>query len=95
MDTEFVNAYLQKQKDLINDLMAKVVMCETRASVAESKLALVSEQQNLVEGLKSQLLEKDENIKKLQTTISDLSVQKERLKKEVNDIRASVKQITG
>lgn len=95
MDTEFVNAYLQKQKDLINDLMAKVVMCETRASVAESKLALVSEQQNLVEGLKSQLLDKDESIKKLQTIINDLSVQKERLKKEVNDIRASVKQITG
>ncbi len=95
MDTEFVNAYLQKQKDLINDLMAKVVMSETRASVAESKLALVSDQQSVIDNLNSQLLEKDENIKKLQTTINELSIQKERLKKEVNDIRASVKQITG
>ena len=95
MDTEFVNAYLQKQKDLINDLMAKVVMSETRASVAESKLALISEQHNGIEDLKAQLVEKDENNKKLQATINDLSVQKERLKKELNDIRTSVKQITG
>lgn len=95
MDTEFVNAYLQKQKDLINDLMAKLVMCETRASVAESKLALVSEQQAGIEEIKKQLIEKEENNKKLQATINDLSVQKEKLKKELSDIRANVKQITG
>ena len=95
MDTEFVNAYLQKQKDLINDLMAKLVMCETRASVAESKLALVSEQLSGIEELKNQLIEKDESNKKLQTIINDMSVQKERLKKELADIRASVKNITG
>jgi hypothetical protein len=95
MDTEFVNAYLQKQKDMINDLMAKVIMTETRASVAENKLALVSDQNSIIESLNKQIVEKDDNLKKLQSIVNDLSIQKEKLKKELNDIRSSVKQITG
>jgi uncharacterized coiled-coil protein SlyX len=95
MDTEFVNAYLQKQKDMINDLMAKVIMTETRASVAENKLALVSDQNSIIESLNQQIVEKDDNLKKLQSIVNDLSIQKEKLKKELNDIRSSVKQITG
>jgi uncharacterized coiled-coil protein SlyX len=95
MDTEFVNAYLQKQKDMINDLMAKIIMTETRASVAENKLALVSEQNTTIQTLNDQLLEKDETIKKLQITVNELSAIKDKLKKELHDIRNSVKQITG
>lgn len=95
MDTEFVNAYLQKQKDMINDLMAKIIMTETRASIAENKLALVSEQSAAIDNLNQQLIEKDETVRKLQTTINDLSIQKEKLKKELSDIRNSVKQISG
>lgn len=95
MDTEFVNAYLQKQKDMINDLMAKIIMTETRASVAENKLALVSEQNSSIQILNEQLLEKEETIKKLQINVNELSAIKDKLKKELHDIRNSVKQITG
>jgi len=95
MDTEFVNAYLQKQKDMINDLMTKIIMSETRASVAENKLSLVSDQSAIIASLNQQISEKDEQIKKMQVIVNDYSVQKEKLKKELNDIRSSVKQITG
>ncbi len=95
MDTEFVNAYLQKQKDMINDLMTKIIMSETRASVAENKLSLISDQSAIIASLNQQISEKDEQIKKMQVIVNDYSVQKEKLKKELNDIRSSVKQITG
>jgi archaellum component FlaC len=75
--------------------MAKIIMTETRASVAENKLALVSDGNSSMEALNKQIAEKDEMIKKLQTHVNDLSIQKEKLKKEINDIRNSVKQITG
>lgn len=38
MEAEFVNAYVQKQKDLINEMLARVIMLDTRASIAEEKL---------------------------------------------------------
>lgn len=38
METDFVNVFIQKQKDVMNDLLARVVMLEAKTSLAESKL---------------------------------------------------------
>ena len=38
MEAEFVNVFVQKQKDTMNDLLSRVVMLDTRATLAESKL---------------------------------------------------------
>jgi hypothetical protein len=38
MEAEFVNVFVQKQKDMMNDLLSRLVMLDTRATLAEAKL---------------------------------------------------------
>lgn len=38
MDSEFVNVFIEKQREVINDLTSRNIMLETRVAVAESKL---------------------------------------------------------
>jgi chromosome segregation ATPase len=38
MEAEFVNVFVQKQKDTMNDLLSRAVMLDTRATIAEAKL---------------------------------------------------------
>ena len=44
MDTEFVNAYIIKQKNWIEDLLAKHIILEVRVQIAEAKVNQLSEQ---------------------------------------------------
>jgi proteasome assembly chaperone (PAC2) family protein len=46
MDAEFVNAYILRQKNLINDLMAKLLVAETQLEIDEKKINSLSEQNN-------------------------------------------------
>lgn len=39
MDTEFINAYLNRQRDNLNDLLQKCIMLEARLFLAEEKLS--------------------------------------------------------
>jgi hypothetical protein len=44
LDTEFVNAYIIKQKNWIEDLLAKHIILEVRVQIAEAKANHLSEQ---------------------------------------------------
>ena len=44
METEFVNAYIVKQKSWIEDLLAKHIILEVRVQIAEAKVNQLSEQ---------------------------------------------------
>ena len=44
MDTEFVNAYIIKQKSWIEDLLAKHIILEVRVQIAEVKAAQLADQ---------------------------------------------------
>ena len=44
MDTEFVNAYIIKQKNWIEDLLAKHIILEVRVQIAEAKAAQLADQ---------------------------------------------------
>lgn len=44
MDTEFVNAYIIKQKSWIEDLLAKHIILEVRVQIAEAKAAQLADQ---------------------------------------------------
>jgi hypothetical protein len=44
LDTEFVNAYIIKQKNWIEDLLAKHIILEVRVQIAEAKANQLSEQ---------------------------------------------------
>ncbi len=44
METEFVNAYIVKQKSWIEDLLAKHIILEVRVQLAEAKAAQLADQ---------------------------------------------------
>ena len=44
MEPEFVNAYIIKQKNWIEDLLAKHIILEVRVQMAESKAAQLADQ---------------------------------------------------
>ena len=44
METEFVNAYIIKQKNWIEDLLAKHIILEVRVQIAETKAAELTDQ---------------------------------------------------
>lgn len=48
MDTEFVNAYIIKQKAWIEDLTAKLIILETKLQLAETKLSKLAEDNSLL-----------------------------------------------
>lgn len=59
MDTEFVNVYITKQKNLIDDLLAKNILLETKLTLVEGSTAKLSQK---VEELEKEL-EKHKNAK--------------------------------
>lgn len=77
MDVELVNTYVEKQRDLIHDLMSKNVMLESRLSISEKYAAKAAE-------ATEKLREKEEVVKKLNDQIVTLNVDNEKLKKELN-----------
>lgn len=44
MDSEFINAYIIKQKNWIEDLLAKHIILEVRVQIAEAKAAQLADQ---------------------------------------------------
>lgn len=44
MEPEFVNAYIIKQKNWIEDLLAKHIILEVRVQMAEAKVSQLAEQ---------------------------------------------------
>lgn len=88
MEAEFVNMFVQKQKDAIVDALMKNIMLETRIAIAETKLQSLSEIEtqyqtaqktaddynNRLTQLQQQLKEQQQQIMTLKKTIADLSL---------------------
>ncbi len=76
MEAEFVNVFVQKQKDTMNDLLSRVVMLDTRATLAESKLKDTTETniqlQEEMGRMHQALNQNKETIKTLETNIQQL-----------------------
>ena len=64
MEPEFVNAYIIKQKNWIEDLLAKHIILEVRVQMAEAKAAQLAEQVALL----NNKLEKQTPRKKSETS---------------------------
>ena len=56
MDASFVNVYLDKQRETINDLMGRCIMLETKLSLAEAAVAKAAALEQQLEQMR---LEKD------------------------------------
>lgn len=90
MEADFVNVFVQKQKEVMNDLLARVVMLEARTSLAESKLEDSSKTNLQLEGEMVRLREAYDNqtnrLKDAQTQIKA----DEKVKTELANLRAEV-----
>jgi len=67
MEVEFINAYVQKQKQVINDFLGQNILLETRLVLAEQKLQELPLLQQQLQDLTSKYEEEIEKLKQ-QTT---------------------------
>lgn len=88
MEAEFVNMFVQKQKDALVDTLMKNIMLETRLAIAETKLQSLSDLEiqyqaaqktaedsnNRLTQLQQQLKEQQQQIMTLKKTIADLTL---------------------
>lgn len=80
MEAEFVNLYVQKQKQMIDDLTAKVIMLDTKSSLAEAKVQKLAETESIVAELRKQ--------------VNDLTLEKEKYRQELSLIKKTAKSIS-
>ena len=71
MEADFVNVYIGKQKALIEDLLAKNIMLETKLSVAETTAAKYRDD---VSAITAEMEEKNKYINKLVDQVSKLQL---------------------
>lgn len=53
MDAEFINAYIAKQKALIDDFQTRVLLLEVRNTILEQQIAALREEASKTEHKKS------------------------------------------
>lgn len=90
MEADFVNVFVQKQKDVMNDLLARVVMLEARTALAESKLEDSSKTNLQLEGEMARMREAYESqTNKLKDALTQIKAD-EKVKAELTALRAEV-----
>lgn len=65
METEFVNIFIQKQKDAISNLISQNIMLEARLGYTESQLNTLTDQLNVANEQVKSLNEQITNAKRL------------------------------
>lgn len=94
MEAELINAFVEKQRDIINDLMARNIMLEARLAVAEKKVQQVVELQNVITELntKNESLDKQNHV---MNQVIEKSQQKENDQKEkIENLQKLVNKLT-
>ena len=54
MEADFVNAYMQKQREAINELMSRCIMLEAKLSLAEAGLTKAAMLEQQLEQLRAE-----------------------------------------
>ncbi|NBX49730.1 hypothetical protein EBT25_07275 [bacterium] len=80
METEFVNIFIEKQREMINDLVARNIMLEARTGVAELKTQKVAELEQNVNFLRDELTKKSEEVRQLAEQNKLISTLEEQVK---------------
>lgn len=104
MEAEFVNVFVEKQREMINDLVSRNVMLDARLSFAEQKSVKMQEyEQAILELQSTQAVLQEENQKLLQETtviqqrdneIAQLRALMAERDVDIDQLRQSVKQLT-
>lgn len=80
MEAEFVNLYVQKQKQMIDDLTAKVIMLDTKSSLAEAKI--------------QKLAETEEQLGEMRKQVNELTLEKEKYRQQLEQLKKTAKSIS-
>ena len=104
MEAEFVNVFVEKQREMINDLVSRNVMLDARLSFAEQKSVKMQEyEQAILELQSTQTVLQEQNQKLLQETtviqqrdneIAHLRATMAERDVDIEQLRSSVKQLT-
>jgi len=104
MEAEFVNVFVEKQREMINDLVSRNVMLDARLSFAEQKSVKMQEyEQAILELQSTQTVLQEQNQKLLQETtviqqrdneIAQLRATMAERDVDIEQLRSSVKQLT-
>lgn len=71
MEAEFVNVYISKQKALIEDLLSKSVILETKLTMSENNAAKIKDE---LDSVLLQIEDKNNHINRLSNQVSNLNL---------------------
>ncbi len=106
MEAEFVNMYIQKQKDMINDVTARMLMLDARASLLEKQNKQQAEEINSLKAYEQELTvlkqrfetevssvraDFDKKSAELRKQVNDLTIAREQLQTKINEMKAALK----
>ena len=104
MEAEFVNVFVEKQREMINDLVSRNVMLDARLAFAERNSVKMQEyEQAILELQSTQTVLQEQNQKLLQETtviqqrdneIAQLRATMAERDVDIEQLRSSVKQLT-
>lgn len=94
MEAELVNAFVEKQRDVINDLMARNIMLEARLAVAEKKAQQVLEFQTVAADSEIKIKSLDEQNRAMNIIIEDLRSKEKESKEKIDQLQKLVNKLT-
>jgi len=94
MEADLVNAFIEKQRDLINDIVARNLMLEAKLAVSEKKLQLVLEEQKKYEDQdnKIKILDTQNNVMKIKIENNEKNEMNN--KEKIEDLHKHINKLT-
>ena len=94
MEVDLVNAFVEKQRELINDLMGKNIMLEARLAVAEKKSQQVADFQTTINYLQTKLKYLDEQNSAMNQVIEKTQQKENEQKEKIDQLQKLVNKLT-
>lgn len=88
MEAEFINVFIEKQREVIHDLMTKNVMAEARIAFAEQKLSQV---QSIIDELEAN----KEHAQQLMQQVDELNNTNKNLTQDILQKNVEIEQLSG
>ncbi len=94
MEVDLVNAFVEKQRELINDLTGKNIMLEARLAVTEKKSQQVIELQTNVDDLQIKLKSLDQQNSVMNQVIEKANQKENEHKEKIDQLQKLVNKLT-
>jgi hypothetical protein len=104
MEADFVNIFIEKQRESINDLTSRNIMLDARIVYAEQKVKVAQEYEQVIIDLQNRNEEQTRNVALLDGVQKDCAAKDKELKHlkskvgemqaDIDQLRATIKQMT-